>query len=53
VNANACTPGEADRFAILCGSQDEVKIAGMKTKNDFSRGGLKHCALLTDLQTPT
>jgi hypothetical protein len=26
---------EADRLAALCGSQDEVKIAGMKTEDNF------------------
>jgi hypothetical protein len=44
---------EADRPAILGCSQNEVKIAGMKAKNNLSRDRLKHRAFLTHLPTPT
>jgi hypothetical protein len=44
--------GEADWFAILGGSQDEVKVARMKAENNPAGDRLQHCAFRTDLPTP-
>src|SRR5580704_6736987 len=42
---------EADWLAIVVGSQDEVKIAGVKAEDNLPRGGLKRGAFCTDLPT--